>query len=120
MALGVLLCVLAVVGNTIRMSLAARMREIEVLHLVGATPEYVRTPFLLEGAMLGALGAAVAVFGLALLFFAFRAHFERSLGTALGLHPVFLPLQVLLMFVVGGAALGALGSATALRRGMAH
>jgi cell division transport system permease protein len=119
MSLGVLLCVLAVVSNTIRMSLAARTREIEVLRLVGATPSYVRGPFLLEGAILGGGGAVVALATLALLFFLTRAHFEASLGTALGLHPVFLSWSVLGAFLVGGCALGAMGSAAALRRGLA-
>ncbi len=56
MALAVMICVLAVVSNTVKMSLGQRQREIEVLRLVGATPSYVRTPYLLEGAMLGASG----------------------------------------------------------------
>lgn len=118
MALGVLLCVLAVVSNTIRMSLSARMREIEVLRLVGATPSYVRGPFLLEGAVLGGAGALVALVTLAVLFFATRAQFEASLGAALGLHPVFLSWSVLVGFLAGGGALGAMGSAAALRRGL--
>jgi len=118
-SLGVLLCVLAVVSNTIRMSLAARTREIEVLRLVGATPSYVRGPFLLEGAILGGGGALLAMAALALVFFLARAHVEASLGTALGLHPVFLPWSVLGAFLLGGCALGAMGSAAALRRGLA-
>jgi cell division transport system permease protein len=117
-AFAVLLCVLAVVSNTIRMSLAARMREIEVLRLVGATPSYVRAPFLLEGAMLGAMGAFVAILVLAAVFFTLRGQFEVSLGTALGIHPVFLSWAVLFALVAGGGALGATGSAVALRRGL--
>ena len=118
MSLGVLLCVLAVVSNTIRMSLAARMREIEVLRLVGATPSFVRGPFLLEGAMLGGFGAAVALLALATLFFVMRAQLDAALGAALGVRPVFLSLSVLASFLVGGCALGAMGSAAALRRGL--
>jgi cell division transport system permease protein len=114
MSLGVLLTVLAVVSNTIRMSLAARVREIEVLRLVGATREYVRTPFLLEGAMLGGLGAAAALFALSVVFYTTRAR----LGAALGLHPVFLSAWVFVGFLIGGGALGAAGSAAALRRGL--
>ncbi len=118
MALGVLLTVLAVVANTVRMSLAARMREIEVLRLVGATRSYVRGPFLLEGAMLGTIGSVVALAALALLFFTTRAQFETAVGAALGLHPVFLSWTVVLGFLAGGGALGAMGSAAALRRGL--
>lgn len=117
-ALGVLLCVFAVVSNTVRTSLAARLREIEVLRLVGATRSYIRGPFLIEGAMLGTIGAAVAVAVLGVVFMLLRSQFELSLGTVLGLHPVFLPWSVLAMLVVGGGMLGALGSAAALRRGL--
>jgi cell division transport system permease protein len=117
-ALGVLLCVFAVVSNTVRMSLAARLREIEVLRLVGATRSYIRTPFLIEGAMLGGAGALLAVILLGVVFMSLRAQFELSLGAMIGLRPVFLPWRVLGMLVVGGSMLGALGSAAALRRGL--
>ena len=117
-AFGVLLCVFAVVSNTVRMSLAARLREIEVLRLVGATRSYIRGPFLIEGAMLGGAGAVVAVLLLGTVFMLLRPQFEVSLGAMLGLHPVFLPWRVLGSLVLGGAMLGALGSAAALRRGL--
>ncbi|MBL8605439.1 MAG: ABC transporter permease [Myxococcales bacterium] len=119
-AFGVMLCVLAVVSNTVRMSLQARMREIEVMRLVGASPSYVRGPFLLEGAMLGALGAAAAIVVLGALFFTLRAHFEASFGALLGMHPEFLSWGVLALLLSGGAGLGALGSGVALRRGLAQ
>lgn len=117
-ALAVLLCVFAVVSNTVRMSLAARLREIEVLRLVGATRSYIRAPFLIEGAMLGGAGALVAVILLGAVFMTLRVQFEASLGTMLGLRPVFLPWHVLGALVMGGSMLGALGSAAALRRGL--
>jgi len=117
-ALGVLLCVFAVVSNTVRMSLAARLREIEVLRLVGATRSYIRAPFLIEGAMLGGAGALVAVILLGVVFAMVRVQYEVSLGAVLGLHPVFLPWTVLASLVLGGSMLGALGSAAALRRGL--
>ncbi|MEZ4408012.1 MAG: permease-like cell division protein FtsX [Polyangiales bacterium] len=118
MALGVLLCVFAVVSNTVRMSLSARLREIEVLRLVGATPRYVRTPFLLEGAMLGGAGALVALVVLTVVFMGLRGRFESSLGAVLGLHPVFLSWWVLVGLLAGGGGLGAMGSAFALRKGL--
>ena len=117
-ALGVLLCVFAVVSNTVRMSLAARLREIEVLRLVGATRSYIRGPFLIEGAMLGGAGALVAVLMLGVVFMTLRTQFELSLGAMIGLRPVFLPWSVLASLVAGGCMLGALGSAAALRRGL--
>ena len=47
--------------NTIRMAMFARRREIEVMKLVGATNWFIRVPFMLEGLVQGLLGAVVGV-----------------------------------------------------------
>jgi len=52
---------LLVVANTIRLAVYARRDEIEIMKLVGATDGYVRAPFLLEGALQGLIGAAMAL-----------------------------------------------------------
>src|SRR5205814_5119095 len=52
---------LLVVANTIRLAVCARRDEIEIMKLVGATDGYVRAPFLLEGALQGLIGAALAL-----------------------------------------------------------
>ncbi|HEX2086438.1 MAG TPA: permease-like cell division protein FtsX, partial [Solirubrobacteraceae bacterium] len=49
------------VANTIRLSLFARRREVEVMRLVGATNWFIRWPFVLEGVILGAMGGVLAV-----------------------------------------------------------
>ena len=48
------------IGNTIRLSLFARRREIEVMKLVGATDWFIRWPFVIEGTIVGAFGAVAA------------------------------------------------------------
>jgi cell division transport system permease protein len=52
---------LLLVANTIRLSLYARRREIEVMKLVGATNWFIRWPFVLEGLIVGLCGAGLAV-----------------------------------------------------------
>jgi cell division transport system permease protein len=52
---------LLLVGNTIRLSIYTRRREIEVMRLVGATRWFIRWPFMIEGVMVGMLGGAVAI-----------------------------------------------------------
>ncbi|HEX6389842.1 MAG TPA: permease-like cell division protein FtsX [Solirubrobacteraceae bacterium] len=61
--LAVLLVVASVllVSNTIRLSLFSRLREVEVMKLVGATDWFIRWPFVIEGIVLGALGGLLAI-----------------------------------------------------------
>lgn len=60
--LGMMLFVaLFIIVNTIRIAVHARRDEIEIMKLVGATDWFVRWPFILEGMLVGAFGAAVAL-----------------------------------------------------------
>ena len=61
--LAVLLVIASIllISNTIRLSLFSRRREIQVMKLVGATDWFIRWPFVLEGIIVGALGALLAV-----------------------------------------------------------
>jgi cell division transport system permease protein len=61
--LAILLAIASVllIANTIRLSLYARRREVEVMKLVGATDWFIRWPFVLEGVLVGALGGVLAV-----------------------------------------------------------
>ena len=49
------------ISNTIRLSLFARRREVEVMKLVGATDWFIRWPFVIEGIVVGAMGGVLAI-----------------------------------------------------------
>jgi len=116
LALVVLGAVISVVSSTIRLTLQRRRIEVEVLKLVGATDGYVRRPFVLEGAAQGAIGAALAIGLLGVLYAIVQSHFDAQLGTLLGMRPTFLPWSVSLVMVLTGAALGAAAAYGSLRR----
>lgn len=52
---------LMLIGNTIRLSIYTRRREVEVMRLVGATRWFIRWPFMIEGVVVGFAGGAVAI-----------------------------------------------------------
>jgi cell division transport system permease protein len=116
LALVVFASVLAVVGSTMRLVLQRRRMEVEVLKLVGATDAYVRKPFVIEGSVQGALGAASAIALLALLFEVVRGRLDEELAALVGVEPSFLPWQVAGGMVLLGGALGAAAALTSLRK----
>jgi len=116
LALLVSLCVLAVVGNTIRLAVARRTREIEVMKLCGATDAFVRRPFVLEGAFQGSMSAFLALALLTLAFLLLRDRADGMLTALTGTRLLFLSPLAMVGLLVGGALAGAIGSALSLRR----
>jgi cell division transport system permease protein len=115
LAVLLLLASLMLVGNTIRLSIYARRREVEVMRLVGATNWFIRWPFIIEGVIVGLAGAAVAVgilwLGKVTVVDPLSENFELvdSFST-MG----FLPLVIIL--VASAMTVSALGSGITLRR----
>jgi cell division transport system permease protein len=112
----VLACVLAIVANTIRLAVASRREEIEVLKMCGATNAFVRAPFVLEGTAQGVCAALLSLAVLAIAFFALRSEVGGALHAFLDMQPVFLSPLVMAGLLVTGGAVGALGSALSVRR----
>jgi cell division transport system permease protein len=101
------------IANTIRLSIFARRREIEVMKLVGATNWFVRGPFMIEGLLCGLGGAVVAVVLLLLgrtLFLGPVVDIHEA-----GVHAWPFGLHVLIV-LAGGLLLGAAGSGLTIRR----
>jgi len=117
--LGIILALatLLIVANTIRLGIFARRDELEILSLVGASRSFVQTPFLLEGALQGAAGGAIALGLLYALFRLVLPGFEFGLELLVGSAPRFFSSGEALIVVAGGAGLGLFGSAAALSGG---
>jgi cell division transport system permease protein len=105
------------VSNTLRLAVYARRDEIEIMKLVGATDAHVGAPFVVEGAMQGLAGAALAVATLlgasaALLP---RLHAALPMAARIGRADV-LPTPLLAALLLGGVGLGVAASLLSLRR----
>ena len=111
------------VSTTVRLSIFARRREVEIMRLVGATNWFIRWPFVLEGFITGVLGAILAGTVVWVCNWAIKNWVTSTNINFLKLRvygawwqPGTWPLGMLPTLVVLGAVLGALGSLVALRR----
>ena len=109
-------CVVAVIGNSIRLAVANRRDEIEVLKLCGATDRFVRAPFVVEGTVQGLVSALAAMLILLVLYASLVGQIRPTLTVLTGVAPAFLDPLLVLGIIAGGGAIGALGSALSLRR----
>lgn len=111
-----LLSAVLLILNTIQMAIFARRREVAVMKLVGATNWFIRIPFMLEGMVQGIVGATAA-FGVVALVRNLLAGAvgANTLGNQL-LPPAGDVIGTGLFVLFAGAAIGAVGSAFAVRR----
>ncbi len=100
--------------NTVRLSIFARRKEIEVMKLVGASDGFVRTPFVLEGLVQGLIGATLAALLVAWVNATFLGWAQDRLITVSS-EAVNIPL-VLLILILAGTAIGILASFFSVRR----
>jgi cell division transport system permease protein len=101
---------LLVVANTIRLAVYARRDEIEIMKLVGATDAYVRAPFLLEGALQGLCGAALAGAGLLAAQRLILPRAAAAFAFVAGASAPHLALRHCLLLAAAGALVGLCGS----------
>jgi cell division transport system permease protein len=103
------------IANTIRLSIFARRREIEVMKLVGATNWFIRGPFMLEGLLCGLGGSILAVVLLVLGKEIALPSILPHIGGGTDVHALPFVLNALAL-VAAGLLLGAAGSGLTLRR----
>lgn len=104
-----------IVAHTIRLTLLSRQRELELLRLVGATSNYIRMPFFLEGALQGFFGSACGIAALYILFNWIKLRFAGS--AMFSLFPfTFFSLPVIVTIVLVATLLCASGSFSSTRK----
>jgi cell division transport system permease protein len=115
LAVLMLVAAAALIGNTVRMGVFARRKEIGIMRLVGATNWHIRMPFLIEGIIEGLLGGAAAILAL----FVMKVSFFDGLSKKLQFLPwVGTPdvISTVPWLLVAGVAVASLASLFAMRR----
>jgi cell division transport system permease protein len=106
---------IALVANTIRLSVFARRREVEVMKLVGATNWFIRWPFVIEGVIVGFLGGVLSVLLLAIAKTTVVDPLSDRFQLLAAPETIDFPLLIaLLLFAC--VAVSAIGSGITLRR----
>lgn len=104
--------------NTIKLTISARKREISIMRLVGASNFTIKTPFIVEGMILGLLGSIVPVIFTTYGYLTFYKHFNGYLFSEL--IKLILPEPFIYtvsgIVIVIGILVGMIGSASAVRK----
>ncbi|MFA9558953.1 permease-like cell division protein FtsX [Evansella sp. AB-rgal1] len=116
--IGLMFTAMFLIANTIKITIIARKREIQIMKLVGATNGFIRWPFFIEGLLLGVLGAIIPI---SLLLYGYNS-FYNSMGENTGLDfftflaPDPLIMQMAILLISIGAFVGIWGSMMSVRK----
>jgi cell division transport system permease protein len=114
-AIVMLLSAAGLIGNTVRMAVFARRKEIAIMKLVGATNWFIRVPFLIEGMVEGLLGGTIAVLALFVMKWAFLDQLRGDIAFVpwVGTSAILFTVPIL---IGAGVLIAALASLLAMRR----
>lgn len=104
--------------NTIKLTISARKREISIMRLVGASNFTIKTPFIIEGMILGVFGSVIPIIISTYGYLAFYNHFDGYLYSELIqlIKPEPFMYMVALIVLAVGILVGMIGSASAVKK----
>lgn len=103
-------------GNTIKLTIFSRRREIGIMKFVGATDWFIRWPFIIEGTIIGIIGAVLSNLT---LYYIYKLTFVKVTENILLVHlvnPQYIIFNMLWVFIFVGASIGSLGSVLSLKK----
>ncbi len=108
-----------IISNTIKLTVFSRKREISIMKYVGATNWFVRWPFIIEGAIIGILGAIFSILILSYGYYYFTGLAQNSILSMIS--TALVPAremigQVTFYFIIAGLLIGIFGSLLSIRR----
>lgn len=120
--LAMIIVSMVIISNTTRTSVFARREEIQIMKYVGATDAFIRLPFFVEGMITGFFSGALALVITFLVYDSILDILQNQtyllsiigMGSVIQFSEIYLP--VTLSYVLGGAIIGALGSAVSTRK----
>ncbi|SDB88142.1 permease-like cell division protein FtsX [Shouchella lonarensis] len=115
--IGLLFTAIFLIANTIKLTILARSKEIQIMKLVGATNGFVRGPFFVEGALLGVIGSVIPI---TLMGFGYTYAYARLSPPSDALYSLLSPgqliVQISLLLLVVGLLVGIWGSTMSVRK----
>lgn len=108
-----------VVSNTVKLTVFARQKEIEIMKYVGATNWFIRGPFLTEGILIGILSAGISIGITALVYRKVIDILSLDMSMIFGSPMVsvgFMTSNLIWIFIALGVSIGACGSIVSMRR----
>lgn len=110
---------LVLIYNMIRLTVANRRKEIDIMKSLGATNSFIRTPFILEGTFLGLLSAVVSYLLLITIYYYGVGFLSGSILFSIDsffVSPNSIVILLVLSFVIYGCLLGSIGAAVATNK----
>ena len=115
---GLIIVTAFLIGNTIKITINNRKRQIEIMRLVGASNGYIKSPFFFEGIILGFLGSIIPIllscYGYIFLYNKMNGILFTEVITLVNPDKILLTLTIILLAI--GTIVGAIGSYRAVRR----
>lgn len=114
LVVGLVFTAVFLISNTIKITIFARRREIEIMKLVGATNWFIRWPFFVEGLLMGAMGAVIPIIIISLGYSYAVDALKNSFFSVLPLTSLIAQVGATLLVI--GAIIGTFGSAFSVRK----
>ena len=118
LVLGLTILAVFLIQNTIKLTIYARQDEITIERSVGATNHFIRSPFVVEGIIIGVMGAIIPI---AATYYGYRYIYQRTGGYIISavlklIQPLPMSLYLCVGLLIVGVLVGLIGSYVSVTR----
>jgi cell division transport system permease protein len=105
-----------IISNTIKLTVFARRKEINIMKYIGATDWFIRWPFVVEGVIIGLVGAALGFIAISIAYVPFSIKISEAINIISLVNLGGIQRNVIYTFSLVGVVVGALGSTISIRK----